>query len=241
MVRSSTATAPPMLPEGAKIPAIKSEWEAVLQERLERKLRKPNRKRRARGAMAVAEVEAEAVGATSPPASPYPSTSSPPTDWLQQREQQEQQQGSGLAALSSRLAATAAAPPRSTPQQDDQQPQAQTSGEAEINTTASEVGTADVLVGAPGTGTATGTEEQNAKGLLEGDEGEGIASSERAGGGSKGTNARRRAVPPPLKRWPPGGPFGASKAVAWHAQQVVQSAVTPMQVKCVSVPCSEGV
>lgn len=42
---------------------------------------------------------------------------------------------------------------------------------------------------------------------------------------------RGRVSPPPLKRRPPGGPFGASKAVAWHAQQVVQSAVTPMQVR----------
>lgn len=35
----------------------------------------------------------------------------------------------------------------------------------------------------------------------------------------------------PWNRRPPGGPFGAGKARTWLAQQVVQSAVTPMQVR----------
>lgn len=56
--------------------------------------------------------------------------------------------------------------------------------------------------------------------------------------GSDGLSARENAlmrdntrrITPTLIKRPPGGPFGASKARAWHAQQVVQSAVTPMQV-----------
>lgn len=241
-VRPSTAAASPTLPEGGgKVPAIKSEWEAVLQGRLERKLRKPNRKRRARGAVAVGETAAAAGGGgiATPSASPYPTHSSPPTDWVQQRLQEEQyqhqhqRQQQSVASVLPQSAATTAAPPPRTTKPNDQQLSGQASRDAE-NTTASGIGAAGVR---PKTAGATpGIEDRGVGGRWEVGEGENNAVSERTGGGSRRRNARRSPPPPPLKRWPPGGPFGASKAVAWHAQQVIQSAVTPIQVNiCVAV------
>eukprot|EP00752_Nemacystus_decipiens_P014988 g13345.t2 len=236
-VRSSTAAAPPTLPEEDKVPAIKGEWEAVLQERLERKLRKPSRKRRARGAAAAAAsataAAAEADAPTTTPksrsTSPCPTRSSPPTDWLQQQRQQGEhhQRGGGLASSFPQPAATLAVPPRTT-RQDDQQLESLVSADAEESTT-SEIAVAGAPPGESGTGIATGSEEQGTRVKRGGGEGNDTAVSKSAGGSSRRRNARRRVAPPPLKRWPPGGPFGASKTVAWHAQQVVQSAVTPMQ------------
>ena len=233
-IRSSTAAAPPTLPDGAKAPAIKSEWEAVLQERLERKLRKPNRMRRARGALAVGEAAVEAAtaaeggGATTPSASPYPTHSSPPSSWLQQHQRQEKQQQI-VASPWSHPAATAAA---SSPTKG-QQLGGQAASDAE--NTSSALGAAGELSEAAGA--TAEIEGHDAGERWEVGEGEGKVVSKRNYGGSRNRNARKRIAPPPLKKWPPGGPFGASKAVAWHAQQVVQSAVTPMQViRRVAVP-----
>lgn len=51
-----------------------------------------------------------------------------------------------------------------------------------------------------------------------------------AAGEASADSARRR-VCPPLNCRASGAPFGASKANSWHAQQVVQEATTPVQVR----------
>ncbi|CAN0346903.1 unnamed protein product, partial [Ectocarpus sp. 8 AP-2014] len=65
---------------GGELPApapAESEWESILRERLERKLRKPGRRKRARTAATAR-------------ASPNPTFSSPRTQWQQQQQQQQQ-------------------------------------------------------------------------------------------------------------------------------------------------------
>eukprot|EP00904_Undaria_pinnatifida_P008124 jgi/Undpi1/4441/HiC_scaffold_17.g07795.m1 len=74
----------------------------------------------------------------------------------------------------------------------------------------------------------------------EGGRGKGSETDAGTGEGAAGTGGGGGEVGPPLKKRPPGGPFGASKARAWHAQQVVQSAVTPTQV-CGNPGCGDNV
>lgn len=194
-----------------------SEWEAVLRERLERKLRKPNRKRRARRAAAAATASGAPASSS---ASPHPVSSSTST--------QSQQHDVPARTETETTLATDPAVGYLRPQP--------SAARAEIGNG----------VYRQRTKHAEGEEEERddinrwreARGR---DKSEASTTSEvatRTGGGRRSGTGTEEVVaagrsgvgPPPLKRRPPGGPFGASKAVAWHAQQVVQSAVTPMQV-----------
>ncbi len=201
-VKAGSAAATQARPEGVEAPvaAASGEWQTVLQERLERKLRKPNRRRRARAAPAPAP-----AGESVPASASRHATSSSQT--------------TAVVAAAETAAAAAATPASTTTTAATARRHHKPEGAA---AEAENAGTS-----APGTATGAEAETQRLKGLWAGGEGE---TSKRRKKIARRRVAEGRADPPPVKKWPPGGPFGASKAVAWHAQQVIQSAVTPMQV-----------